>query len=283
MFILTHRGLDPSKNDYFLESSLEAFSDQVVRGFGLEFDLQITRDNRIIISHDSNLSRISGGKDKRLIKDVDIEEIKSIAFDNGHLAGLDEMIDLLKSAEDKCLFAIHIKSSFQKKEYLDILLKYIIDIDSEKVIFFDLKIETAKYLREKRLDLKLAASVAHTYDIRRFNLFTGGTLLSIPEVINNRQIFDWVWLDEWDRIDEDGRSKKFYTAENFNIFRQNGFKIALVTPELHRGSPGLLANEKHEDAEDYDKLFLRIQEIISLRPDAICTDYPDKLSELKKE
>ena len=42
MNIITHRGLDPSYQNYYLESSIEAFDNQLNRGFGLEFDLQIT-------------------------------------------------------------------------------------------------------------------------------------------------------------------------------------------------------------------------------------------------
>ena len=32
--IITHRGLEPSRSNYFSESSLEAFKDQLSRGFG---------------------------------------------------------------------------------------------------------------------------------------------------------------------------------------------------------------------------------------------------------
>ncbi len=277
MFILTHRGLDPSKDKYFAESTLEAFADQINRGFGLEFDLQMTKDDQIVILHDNNLSRISEGKDDRLIRDLDLSEIKRMDFRGCRLASLNELLSLISRVEDERLFAIHIKFGFQKIEYLNILLKEIVGIDQDKFIFFDLKIDSAQYLKSKNNLIQLAASVSHPFDIERYNTFTGGTLIPLSDILNNKNLFEWAWLDEWDRIDKNMGSKKMYTLENFNILREYNFKIALVTPELHRGSPGLLAKEIHEDAESQEKLFSRISEILKLGPDAVCTDYPDNL------
>ena len=44
MNVITHRGLNFSRPGYFLESSLEAFVDQLDNGFGLEFDVRLTKD-----------------------------------------------------------------------------------------------------------------------------------------------------------------------------------------------------------------------------------------------
>jgi len=59
--ILTHRGLEPSKPDFFPESSIEAFINQLHRGFGIEFDPNFVKDG-IVINHDSNLKRITKEK-----------------------------------------------------------------------------------------------------------------------------------------------------------------------------------------------------------------------------
>jgi hypothetical protein len=67
----------------------------------------------------------------------------------------------------------------------------------------------------------------------------------------------------------------------FKILKDEGLKVALVTPELHGTSPGLLGGEAHPDA-DKNCLFDRIQEIIDLQPDALCTDYPEEVGKLIK-
>ena len=61
------------------------------------------------------------------------------------------------------------------------------------------------------------------------------------------------------------------------MLSQEGYKIALVTPELHGTSPGLYGGESHKDAKDKETLFKRIKEILSLKPDAVCTDYPEEV------
>ena len=67
--IITHRGLEPDKPNFFPESSLEAFSDHLSRGFGIEFDPNWTRDN-IVVWHDELLKRASGESDTRKLKNI---------------------------------------------------------------------------------------------------------------------------------------------------------------------------------------------------------------------
>jgi glycerophosphoryl diester phosphodiesterase len=278
MYIITHRGLDPSKENYFVESSYEAFEDQLTRGFGLEFDLQTTKDSEIVISHDKNLGRISRGADVRSIDQLTADEISSLSFDNCHLASLPELIDLINEKGGvKSMHAIHIKHSFQKKESLDTLLENLSKADTKNFILFDVTVETAKYLKGKNSALNLAPSVAHPFDIERYNQAVGGTLLSVEDVLTHPALFNWVWLDEWDRTDKDNGAKKFYTKEVFQKFRDQGMRIAVVSPELHATSPSLLGGEAHQDALSMNVLEGRLREIIALNPDAICTDYPDMI------
>lgn len=279
--IITHRGLDSTKKDYFVESSYEAFKDQLKRGYGLEFDLQLTEDSKIVISHDSDFSRISKGKESRAILEMTEEEILNFNFNGCHIASLSDLFGLIKKYGSKnSIHAIHLKRSSQTKELLDYLLEKINEIDYKNIIFFDTTPETAKYMKERKIDLNIAPSVAHPYDIERYNDAVGGTLMSPEQALSHSDLFNWVWLDEWDRTDENKKTKKFYTKELFEKLRNHGFKIALVTPELHRTSPKLLGGESHPDALNQTRLFDRIKEIISLHPDAICTDYPDQYDKL---
>lgn len=89
----------------------------------------------------------------------------------------------------------------------------------EKIYIFDASIETAKHIKGQFSEVKIFPSVAHPYDIERYNQAVGGTLLSLKEVLENRDVFSGVWLDEWDRSGENGGEKMFYTEEIFAIFR----------------------------------------------------------------
>lgn len=281
MYIITHRGLDPSKKDYFVESSYEAFEDQLIRGFGVEFDLQFTKDNQIIILHDRDLGRVSLGADKRKICEINMDEILAMKFSGCHIASFDQLLRLICTKQaPNSISAIHVKNESQKKDKLGILLSYIKKIDTSKLIIFDVKLGTARYLKEKNPKLQLAPSVAHAFDIERYGNVTGGTLISLETVIKNNDLFDWAWLDEWDITDKENNTKIFYTKEVFDKLREANIKIAVVAPELHATSPDLLGAESHPDAISKDRLFARIKEIIEIKPDAICTDYPDEVKNL---
>ena len=91
-----------------------------------------------------------------------------------------------------------------------------------------------------------------------------------------------MWLDEWDLSDKAGGTKQFYTREVFQTFKNAGLLIGLVTPELHGTSPGLLGGEAHPDSKPLEQLLERIQTIIALGPDIICTDYPEEVRALLK-
>lgn len=279
--IITHRGLDPSIPDYYTESSYEAFLDQLNRGYGLEFDVNFSKDGKFFVFHDAGLERITGGADKRLFKNLSLEEILDLRIRNNRLCSLEELLDLIAD-KAQGISALHLKGKFQEKSCLVTLLDCIGDNKkaADKMMIFDVKIETARFLKNKMPELKLAPSVAHSYDIKRYNEFVGKTLYSIEETLKNKDLFDWAWMDEWDLANENGGTKTLYSRENFDILKATGIKVALVTPELHGTSPGLLGGEAHPDAASHESLFRRIKEIIELSPDAICTDYPDKSKEL---
>lgn len=279
--IISHRGLEPEQQNYFTESSFEAFRDQASRGFGLEFDVNFTADDGIIIFHDASLERITQGLDMREFTELTTTEVINLDLAGSHLCTLADVLALISKSIES-FGALHLKARNQENKYLDLLLKEMKSFPDvlDRIIIFDVKPETARYLKNALPDLHLAPSVAHSYDIERYGQAVGGTLISVDEAIANRELFDWVWLDEWDRADKSGAKKTLYNQDVFDRLHRAGFKIALVTPELHATSPNLLAGESHPDAANKDSLQLRIKDIIELKPDAVCTDYLSMTKEL---
>jgi len=282
MIILTHRGLEPSNTDFYPESSYEAFESQLARGFGIEFDANFAKDG-IIIFHDANLRRVIG-EDKQLFSELSIEELKKIRFGNkkGRFATFEEVLDLIRKSNSK-INALHLKGKYQNEKELNILIEKLNENKDilNKILIFDVIPEVAEHLKSKIKELHIAPSVAHDYDILRYNSCVNNTLISVENALKykKQKLYDWVWLDEWDTNDK-SREKKFYTKENFEKLKKEGYQIALVTPELHGTSPGLYGGESHRDAQTKEMLFKRIKEIIELNPDAICTDYPEEARKL---
>ena len=285
MEILTHRGLERSKPNFYTESSYEAFQDHLTRGYGIEFDPSFLKDGNIVITHDKGLTRITEGKDTRLLTDLTLPDVQLVSLYNGKIPTFDELMELIKESEAP-IHALHLKGIFQEQPYVDTLISHLAKYPDlmERFVIFDVKPDIARFMKSKNENLTLAPSVAHPYDIERYNSAVLGTLISVDDAIKYKQegLYDWVWLDEWDLTDKDGGTKQFYTAETFGSLKQAGYKISLVTPELHGTSPGLLGGEAHPDAQPRERLMERIGQIIPLQPDALCTDYPEEARSLKQ-
>lgn len=283
--VITHRGLDPSRKNFFSESSFEAFQNQLDRGFaGIEFDPNPARDG-IIVLHDATLERPTAGIDKRSVTETNVSELSEVKLPNGRIPTFAEIMELIRSHPDATMNALHLKSRFQTPENLERLVAAMQPYEDivSRIIFFDIKPDTAKYLKQQNPRFRLAPSIAHPYDIKRYNTAVGGTLLSIEEALTLKSgdMIEGVWGDEWDRTDKDGGTKMFYTKENFDRLKEAGLFIALVTPELHGTSPGLYGGESHQDAINHEVLMARVRQIFEAGVDYVCTDFPDEVAALE--
>ena len=83
---IAHRGLY-QKDQSIPENSLPAFAKTVEAGYGMELDVQLSRDGRVVVFHDDDLKRVCG-VDKR-VDELDYAELQKL-----RLCGTDEKIPL---------------------------------------------------------------------------------------------------------------------------------------------------------------------------------------------
>ena len=81
-----HRGLH-TKSEIVPENSLKAFRLAVEKGYGIELDVQLSKDGYVMVFHDDDLERMCGVKGN--IWDYTFEELRSF-----RLLGTDEQIPL---------------------------------------------------------------------------------------------------------------------------------------------------------------------------------------------
>ncbi|GEM_PF-1022607 len=283
MQLITHRAIDlnpgGSQRKVSKESRWEAFCEQIAAGWGLEFDLRPLSDGYFAISHDSNLRRIMPGYD-RAISTLTRNEFRTIAAPGGRLCSLDEVLNLIAES-GRSISALHLKSHCHEPAILKKILEALeprINSLIGRLLIFDATPRVAAQIKRKFPELDIAASVAHHYDVLRYGAMTGGTLLTSEQVLDNRDFYSWVWLDEWDTLDVDNGQKTFVNSESINLFRNAGFKVAVVSPELHASSPALLGGEAHKDGVDEHRLVRRWQQWARLGLDALCTDHASWIS-----
>lgn len=116
--IIAHRGVHNNKD--IPENSIASFSKAIDKKYAIEFDIEITKDSKLVIHHDDNLKRMTG-IDKR-VEDLSLEEIKKLKLlDTSYtIPTFKEVLDLV---DGKVLLDIEIKSTKRVKEVVNLVLK----------------------------------------------------------------------------------------------------------------------------------------------------------------
>ena len=117
--ILAHRG----SSAYAPENTLAAFKLAIEQGAdGIELDVHFTKDQIPLVTHDDNVLRVTGYNG--LVKELTLEEIKKLSFDNKMAAyygekapTLEEVLQLIKPS--KLMINIELKTNHQRPEGLE--------------------------------------------------------------------------------------------------------------------------------------------------------------------
>lgn len=121
---IAHRGLH-NKDINILENTIEAFENAIKNEYAIELDVQLTKDEQIIVFHDYNLKRMTN-KDI-YVKDLTLNELKNIPLNNAS-STIPTLDEVLKLVDGKVPLLIEIKNegmvSKLEDKLIDILKKY---------------------------------------------------------------------------------------------------------------------------------------------------------------
>ena len=284
--LVTHRAINilgSKKAEAFaLESHPAAFKMQLKDGFGIEFDIQPLKDTGFVVTHDADLKKLTNNNNSSYFLEVNNNDFRSLYNVNDRFFMLEDLLNCIELHSKKNCF-LHLKSHCQEKYLLDRLVTLLTNTKKnilDKLVIFDLKPSSASYIKSFLPHLNLAASISHPHDIERFGQYTGNTLISISDLMSFDNLYDWVWMDEWDKKDKNLNTKTFISDSNISLLKKKKFNIAVVSPELHEIGPGLHSNDVHEDAKKISLLIDRWSKLAQLDIDAICTDYATKISSI---
>lgn len=95
MDIFAHRGYSSK----YLENTLEAFKACLdLDIYGIELDVQFSKDGKIVIFHDENIKRLTG--EDFFLKDLTLSELQNLQFKDGQtFLVLDDYLDLMEDSE----------------------------------------------------------------------------------------------------------------------------------------------------------------------------------------
>ena len=142
-----HRGLAKKK---FKENTLPAFRYSFKKKYGIETDLQVTKDNQLVCFHDFNLRRKFNLN--KNVKDINYSRLKKIS--NKRKAPVPRLEDLLRISRNKYPLLLEIKPLLTKHSLLN-LIKLMKKTKKYGIFSFKEKNLINLYKLNKKLNLGL--------------------------------------------------------------------------------------------------------------------------------
>ena len=103
-FYYAHRGLH---NENIPENSMSAFKNALNKGYAIETDIHVTKDDKVVIFHDFNLKRMCGKEIK--IEETSYEELKKYTLKNTN-EKIPLLSELLETVQGKVPLLIELKN-----------------------------------------------------------------------------------------------------------------------------------------------------------------------------
>ena len=153
---LIHRGI---LNKSFKENILKSFKASFKKGYGIETDIHVTKDEKFVCFHDFTLNRIF--KKKKSIKDMKYSQISNISAQNKKPIPL--LKDLLNASKNKYPLFIEIKPTFSKK----ILKKLLYETSKfSKCVFISFRHENIYNLLKIKSSIKVGLSYPRSASVK---------------------------------------------------------------------------------------------------------------------
>lgn len=126
---VAHRGLF-NKSDV-PENSIKAFETCVQKGYAIELDVNMTKDDHLVVFHDDSLKRMTGIKHD--ITELNLNEIKKLKL-LGTENKIPTMEDVLLLVDGKVPLMIEIKKNSRYKEVMPKLISLLDKYNGEYVV-----------------------------------------------------------------------------------------------------------------------------------------------------
>lgn len=131
MKIWAHRGNSFDSAENTMDAFKLAISEEVD---GIELDVQLTKDGKVVVCHDETINRVSNGKG--LLKDYTLKELKQFNFSKtpGKIERIPTLEEVLKLINNKPItLNIELKNSFyayegMEQKVIDLVHKYNVDV-----------------------------------------------------------------------------------------------------------------------------------------------------------
>lgn len=139
--IIAHRGI--FNNIDIPENSMKAFEKALKLNYPIELDVQLTKDNVLVVLHDLSLKRMTGNS--LILQELTYDEIKDFTLIHTK-EKIPKLKDVLKLIDDQVFLDIEIKKTERIEDTCNILVKELKKYHNYDIKSFDSKI--VRYLKK---------------------------------------------------------------------------------------------------------------------------------------
>lgn len=155
------------------ENTLPAFAAALALGADeIEFDVRLTKDMKLIVSHDGELERISDGKG--LLSELTLAELKklNIGIKQGWDASFCTVEEVFEQLANKLTFNIHLKEHGEDGYLIKKLIKIIEKYNAQNSVYFAASPNELEWLEKlapqiKRVAIQLPDDKIEIYDMAK--------------------------------------------------------------------------------------------------------------------
>jgi len=149
-----HRGV----SQLMPENTLPAFAAALALGADeIEFDVRLTKDEKLIVSHDMNLERISDGQGN--VGDYTLKELKqlNIGVEHGWVVPFCTAEEVFEQFANRITFNIHLKESGESGYLIHELKKLIDRYQAHENVYFAGSVNELRWMEKVAPDIRRVA------------------------------------------------------------------------------------------------------------------------------
>ena len=194
--IIAHRGKTNKKvkeNTYL--AIINALNDYNIDG--VEFDIRLTLDNKIVLSHDSNIIRTSNGIGK--IENMNLKNLQKYNFGSKNFYQTIPTLDKILNIKTNKILLIEVKVNNNIKKFSKVLISLLKDYNLDNIYITSFNKKFLKTLKKTNINIG-PLIINNNIKNKRFNFYVLNYLTFKDKSINklklkNKKIFIWSLID----------------------------------------------------------------------------------------
>lgn len=167
---IAHRGVH---NDKIPENSMESFKEAMHLSLPIELDVQLTKDNQLVIFHDNRLNHMT--KSNQLIQDMNYKDIQNLNLLNTK-EKIPTLFQVLTLVQGKVPLIIEIKNTNRINE-IGVLLSNLLDSYPYDFILQSFNPAIVKWFRKNKPEYIIGLLITDDYHNTIYNYLASSKLL----------------------------------------------------------------------------------------------------------